>query len=356
MVTLLSGFDYLREIILATSAVHIVALRRSNGHSHNKELVDALTAKGRAYGLLRHAINNLDAASKPMVMIAVVFCINFDLIDSGRGKWKAHVEAAGNLIASLRDLEHQLPPSVAQLADIVVADCITYHVLGSLFANPNDHPTSAFKSIDLPATLQRAAAFSYGCSPPLVLDILSTASNLFPDDVAGAAGLLEQLCTLDVRTWVCNINGLPPLDDLEVRISLANAHRVAACLYIVLVVPRVSDALQLPCILTAESLLVETLGYLASVPVEHSLAKGAIWPTFMAGAQADDPVIRQWCLERMRVVGHSTPWVCPWGYIDSAMDMLQRVWQMRDDKTNYRQGSLNWLQEMRAMKDHCLIV
>lgn len=356
MVTLLSGFDYLREIILATSAVHIVALGRSHGHSHNQELVDALTAKGRAYRLLRHAIDNLDATSKPIVMIAVVFCINFDLIDSGRGKWKAHVEAAGNLIASLRDLEHQLPPSVAQLADIVVADCITYHVLGSLFANPNDTPMSAFKSLDLPATLQRAAAFSYGCNPPLVLDVLSAASNLFPDDVSDAAALLGQLCKLDVRTWVYNIKGLPPLDDLEVRVSMANAHRAAACLYIVLVVPQVSDAFQPQSIPTAETFLVETLGYLASVPVEHSLAKGAIWPTFMAGAQADDPVIRQWCFDRMRIVGHSTPWVCPWGYINSAMEMLERIWQMRDGKTNHRQGGLNWLQEMRAMKDHCLIV
>lgn len=353
IVTLLTGFNYLREIILATSAVHVVALKRARSMSHHNELVDALSAKGRAYQLLRHALDHVDPTNKPIIMIAVIFFINFDLIDSGRGKWRTHVEAAGNLIASFQSLDTpllSLPSSVSRLADVVVADCISYYILGSLFAPADDPAMSAFARIDIPATLQRAAAYSYNCCPPLVLDSLRKASSLSPEDVTQATLLLETLRAFNISSWVYNIPGLPPLDDLDIRVSMARAHRAAACLYIVLAVPLASC-------LTAEDLVYDILACLAPVPVDHPLAKGAIWPTFMAGAQADDWVKRQWCLGRMQAVFDSTPWVCPWGYIDSAMKEMQRIWEMRDlAKASGNDSCWNWLQEVRKDGDQCLIV
>lgn len=380
MISLLGAFDYLREIVLATSAVHKVALHRAHGHPYRLELVDALAAKGRAYRLLRQALDHLDAADKPIVLVAVVFFINFDLIDSGRGNWETHIEAAGNLITSITSLlgtasaRLRLPPVVAQLADVVVADCITYYALGSLFTNPGRSAMSAFASVDLPATLQRAAAFSYGCSPPVVLDALATASQLPPDDVPGAAALLARLRALDVRAWVHAIVGLPARDDLALRVAMADAHRAAACLYVVLAVPRVAassagdcSSSSQPCdddvtaaAAAADALLRDVLAHLACVPIEHSLAKGVIWPTFMAGAEARDADSRRWCLGRMHTVWYSSPWTCPWGFIESAMDMLARIWQMRDERAAARdgdeRGATNWLQEIRGMAGHCLIV
>ncbi|KAK7741784.1 hypothetical protein SLS53_004848 [Cytospora paraplurivora] len=404
VITLLGSFDYLREIILAVSAVHMVTLRRSHGHPYQQELIDALTAKGRAYRLLREALGGHNTTTTttttttPIVFIAVVFFINFDLIDSGRGNWKTHIQAAGRLITSIQGSTATTPTptptptpatpprAIAQLADTVIADCITYQILGSVLTAPPPPPppeddSSAtagtlptFTGIDIPAALQRAAAVSYGCFPPSMLDILSRAGRLAAAgghaNGAGAgagavveeeAGLLMgQLRGVDARAWVYGIEGLSPRDDLEVRVAMACAHRAAICLYIVLAVPDVvryrlgerDDGYGF-----VGSLAREVLFHLASVPVDHALAKGLIWPTFMAGAQAEDLASRQWCLGRMQRIWCSGPWSCPWGYVESAMDMMQRVWEARDRKLEEgdRDG-MNWLQEMRATADHVLIV
>lgn len=349
---LLRDYDFLRETILATAAVHKVSLQRCQGQSYSQELLDALAARGRAYRLLRKALNNLDEGNTPAVMISVVFFINFDLIDNGRGNWKTHIEAAGNLIMATSRLRSQLPPAVAQIADVVVADCITYYVLGSLFASPNDTANSTFKSIDMLSTLQRAAAFSYGCCPPLVLEVLSRASNLLPDDISDATALLQELCTLDVRAWVYAIKGLH--GDLELRVAMANAHRAAACLYIVHAVPGVPDV-AVPS-MTPEVLLQETLGYLAVVPIDHTLAKGVTWPTFIAGAQAVDASRRQLCLDRLHAVWRSSPWSCPWGFIESAIEMLRGIWKTADENLSHGQAASNWLQEVRGLSDRSLVI
>ncbi|ROV95273.1 hypothetical protein VPNG_08972 [Cytospora leucostoma] len=413
VIALLGSFDYLREIILATSAVHMVTLRRSHGQPHHQqELIDALTARGRAYRLLREALGGHNTTTTPttahIVFIAVVFFINFDLIDSGRGNWKTHLQAAGRLITSIQgstaasttSRTAPTPPrAIAQLADTVMADCITYHILGSVLTAPPppppppppeedgdedgsaaaaEGPLSAFTGIDIPAALQRAAAVSYGCFPPPMLDVLSRAGRLAAfvnghassaDAVVGeAAALMGQLRGVDVRAWVYGIEGLSPRDDLEVRVSMACAHRAAICLYVVLAVPDVvvvryrsdhrlggrDDDGYGP----AECRLArEVLYHLACVPVDHALAKGLIWPTFMAGAQVEDLASRQWCLGRMQRIWRSSPWSCPWGYVEAAMDMMQRVWEARDRKLEEgdRDG-MNWLQEMRATADHVLIV
>lgn len=359
MLSLIDSFDYIREITLATSAVHMVTLRRARGLTYQKELVDALTAKGQAFRLLRRALDNLAAVDKPIAVVAVVFFINFDLIESGRGCWKTHVEAAGNLLNSIHAMEirKQIPPSVANLADIVVADCITYHVLGSAFASSGDTALSAFESIDITSVLQRAAAFSYGCYPPIMLETLSRASRLSQNDVCQAGALMDELCGLDFRTWVYSIPGLSPKDDLEVRVSIADAHRAATCLYILLAVPDLErDSLSDQSI-TAESQTRKVLDQLASVPIEHALAKGLIWPTFMVGAQTDDLAERQWCLGRMHKIWLSNAFVCPWGYVESAITMMQRVWETKDAKSKHGGHSgMNWLQELKAASDHALIV
>lgn len=361
MLFLVDSFDYIREITLATSAMHMVTLRRSHGLTYQKELVDALTAKGQAYRLLRAALDNLAAVDKPIAMVAVVFFINFDLIESGRGCWKTHVEAAGKLLKSIHAMEirKQIPPSVAKLADIVVADCITYHVLGSAFASSGDMAMSAFESIDIKSVLQRAAPYSYGCYPPIMLEILSQASHLSQKDVSKARELMNEICVIDFRAWVYSIPGLSPKDDLEARVAIADAHRAATALYILLAVPDLEqDTLCCQYGITAEVQNRLVMHQLASVPIEHALAKGLIWPTFMVGAQTDDPEGREWCLGRMQKIWVASPFICPWGYIETAMTMMQRVWETKDAKLKSGCGGTetNWLQELKGAADHGLIV
>jgi hypothetical protein len=359
MLSLVDSFDYIREITLATSAMHMVVLRRSHGLPYQRQLVDALTAKGQAYSLLRRALGNLAAVDKPIAMVAVVFFINFDLIESGRGSWKHHVEAAGNLLKSIHAMEirKQIPPSVAKLADIVVADCITYYVLGSAFTSSGDTALSAFESIDIKSVLQRAAPFSYGCYPPIILEILSKATHLSQKDTCKARDLIDELCALDLRAWVYSIPGLSPRDDLEARVDIADAHRAATCLYILLAAPDLERDAVCGRGLTAEALTSKVARHLASVPYDHALSKGLIWPTFMVGAQMDDPGGRQWCLGRMQKIWVASPFICPWGYIETAMAMMQRVWESKDAKSKIGgQAGKNWLQDLKGFPDHGLIV
>ncbi|POS77952.1 acriflavine resistant-2 [Diaporthe helianthi] len=359
MLSLVDSFDYIREITLATSAVHMVVLRRSHGLSYQKQLVDALTAKGQAYCLLRRALDHLAAVDKPIAMVAVVFFINFDLIESGRGSWKIHVKAAGNLLKSIHAMEirKQISPSIAKLADNVVADCITYYVLGSAFTSSGDTAMSAFESIDIISVLQRAAPFSYGCYPPIILEILSKATHLSHTDIDKARHLIDKLCALDFKAWVYNIPDLSPNDDLRTRVEIAEAHRAATCLYILLAVPDLERGAICGKRLTSEAQTRKALKHLASVPIEHVLSKGLIWSTFIVGAQTDDPEIREWCLGRMQKIWVESPFICPWGYIETAMAMMQRVWESKDAKARFvGHTRTNWLQDLKAFPDHALIV
>lgn len=355
-ITLTGEYDFLREIILATSAIHISTIRRSRGYPAHQELADALAARGTAYFLLRQALGNLGVASqRAIVMIAVVFFINFDLIDSGHGSWMPHMKAAGGLVSSLRDLKGDIPPFIAQLADVVVADCLSYHILGSALGGVDETAIGAFQAIDIASTLQKAAVYSYHCCPPFVFDLLARACKLSVENVAEAEVLVNQLRAYEVEAWLRDLEGLPSTDDVEVRLSMGFAHRAAACLFVVLVVPKVLNQLASPNLL--EILVRELFGHLSAIPIEHALAKGVIWPTFLAGAQADDAASRQWCLLRMQTMWYSTPWICPWGYIESAIGMMQDVWKARDQKTKDKiDGGLNWLQELRGLKQYCLIV
>ncbi|PSS05331.1 fungal-specific transcription factor domain-domain-containing protein [Coniella lustricola] len=353
MLTLVHDYAYLREIILATSAVHRFALCRFFGAPSQQHLVDALAAKGRAYRFLSQALDHLTPETRPMAMIAVVFFINFELIDSGRGKWKPHIKAAANLLTSLQSLGNSLPSEIAQLADMVIADYIAYNVYASGFANPEENAVSTMQSIDIVASLEKVAAHTYGCCPPVVLNILSKATKLFAADTKAAVHLCEELIAFDVSAWVHNIKGLGAVDDRGIRIHMANIHRLAVCLYIFLVVPDTSARMKL----TVDALHAELLACIGNVPFNHLLAKGLVWPTFMASAQTDDVEVRKWSLRRMNAIRFASPLICPWGYVVAAADMLQGIWETRDARrATGQQESINWLQEIRGMADPCLIV
>lgn len=337
--------------------MHLAALHGGQEQARNSELVDALVAKDKAIRLLRPAIDQLlTAENQAMILAATVFFINLDLIDSGKGGWQAHIEAASTLMSSLRGPLCTLHRSLAAPVEALAADCLTYIVLGSAISGVartswGEHHLSDFFSI-----LKRAEAYSYHCCPPEILRIILLASRLCGHNTANhasveaALSLLHQAQSLDVVEWVYTIRGLAVQDDLDTRVNLALAHRATACLYILLAVPEAADGPD------AVNLLVDdVLGHLGAVPADHLLVKGTVWPTFVAGAQADDPVQRAWCMDRMEAVLSRNPWTCPWGYVRSAMEMLQHLWAARD-RAPAEGRRTNWLQELKSMRDKCLIV
>jgi hypothetical protein len=211
--------------------------------------------------------------------------------------------------------------------------------------------------------LRRAEPYSYHCCPPTILQILVSATRLGSSEPALnkydsnlAASLLQQALAFDVRSWVDNIPNLSVNDDREARYRLASAHRASACLYIILVLPTAirEEAAQG---LDANTLVDEILQNLSFVPVDHVLFKGSVWPSFMAAAQSDDPEQRQWCMRRMRSMWRASPFICPWGYVETAMVTLESVWAAKDALSMTERESWNWLKQLRESGDiDCLIV
>jgi hypothetical protein len=161
---------------------------------------------------------------------------------------------------------------------------------------------------------------------------------------------LYQAQSLDVFEWAHNIRGLSAQDDLAICVSVALAHRAAASLYILLAVPEAAPFPE-----SVDVLVQEVLRNLAAVPIDHIHLKGTVWPTFMVGAQTDDPTERTWCIERMQAVWARNPWVCPWGYIRTAVTTMQQLWAA-GDREPPGTGRGNWLLELKSMREKCLIV
>jgi len=416
MLPLISRFDYLQAIVIATSAMHLATLHRIRGRpSTGTELVDALSAKGLAIKLLRNAVDSVTPSSRAPLLAAIVFFVNLDLIDSGKGRWKAHVQAARSLISSIYQpsTTSQIDTTLAPLADAIAADCLTYQILGSTISVVD----SVFVNDDttVMTVLHRAQPYSYHCCPPAILQTILSASQLYSSDPSSSleqemdmdmdmdamtTSLLSQARTFDVPAWVSTISGLPAHDDRAARVELASAHRAAACLYILLS-GAVEGAKSFPAqdfsdlplsdppsgsgasgssfgsvgseeeafdsrehedtgkatpeINTAEQFVQEILLHLSHIPGDHVLLKGTVWPTFMAGAQTDDPIWRTWCMERLRKVWTQNPWVCPWGYVITATEMMQRIWDVRDQGT-YMEGEGNWLRRLKESPEDLLIV
>ncbi|KAK3374573.1 fungal-specific transcription factor domain-containing protein [Podospora didyma] len=380
MVSLIGKFDYLEAVIVATSAMHLTTLNRYRGLPPGPELVDSLVSKDRAIRLLKSAIDQGSPTNQAMVLAAIVFFVNLDLIDSGKGGWKIHIDAAGSLISSLQERGPKnlgLDSTIAALADAMAADCLTYRIMASTITCAGSMAGFIQEHVDVCAVLQRAEAHSYHCCPPLILQIILSSGLLFVPPTTPQAhphqqqevrmegyssvtemalSLLDQVRSFDIIGWVHSIRGLSPNDDLEARVHVAAAHRAAACLYLLLTVP---EAQIVPSSPQLDDLVAEIVYHLSSIDVGHVLLKGTIWPTFMAGAQTDDLAQREWCASRLFAVWAENPWVCPWGYVDSAMQMLRDIWTWRDNRPGEEALSMNWLQELKSgvhSDSDCLIV
>ncbi|KAK4223439.1 acriflavine sensitivity control protein acr-2 [Podospora fimiseda] len=366
MIPLCDRFDYLEAIVVATGAMHLATLLTKNHDgTGGPELVDALVAKDRAIHLLKKAIETVTPSSQAMILAAVVFFVNLDLIDSGKGGWPAHIEAATALMSSLRKQQQSVlkhDSTLMSLVDVIAADCLTYRILGTTISTVDITSWGEDQDTEdgLFDVLRRAEAHSYHCCPPVILQVIMSTSRLstLDDEVErlnGALELLERAMMFPVEEWVHSIRGLSlEEDDLSVRVSLASAHRAAACLYILLSAPEVEGVLEGR--LTLDGLVQEVKGFLSEVPTDHILLKGTVWPMFMAGAQTDDKEQREWYLERLGTVWAKNPWICPWGYIRTAVEMLKELWAVRDKVGGERGKGWNWLHEMKARREKCLIV
>ncbi|KAF6816680.1 acriflavine sensitivity control protein acr-2 [Colletotrichum sojae] len=369
LVPLTRAHPLLQHIIVAASAAHMSNLSRAVSSdpvadlNARQALTDALVAKHKALRLLSSAVRDIGSAGAvggDVVLAAVLFFVNVELIESGRRGWKPHLEGAGRIMAYLPPVDS----ADEALRNYVMSDCFIYYILASAFnTSPPTAAKSYYQSVEASSVLGRAAANSYLCCPPEILQILLTASQLSnetgrsedPEAAASVAQigaqLLEQALAFDVPNWAYEQRNISWFKQtpVESRVHAGSAHRLAACLYILHAIPSVS-ALVAPGL--QEELDAEMIYHLSAISDEDPNFKATCWPSFLAGAGASDPERRAWILDRLKRLMIATPW----GFITTAMDTLQTIWNLEESFDPETQTERSWVQKLKTSNLDFLIV
>lgn len=88
-------------------------------------LTNALAAKHRAICSLRLALDQPDPGNREVILTAILFFINFELIDVGNGGWQPHLRGAGRLMALIGQVQRSRSLLANRLLfDVVISDCL----------------------------------------------------------------------------------------------------------------------------------------------------------------------------------------------------------------------------------------
>jgi hypothetical protein len=88
-------------------------------------LMDALEAKHQVLRMLPSALQSIESIGGDIVLAAILFLINVELIESGKHNWKAHFDGAGKimkLLGPVSDVDESL-------RDYIVSDCFMCVIL-----------------------------------------------------------------------------------------------------------------------------------------------------------------------------------------------------------------------------------
>ena len=171
--------------------------------------------------------------------------------------------------------------------------------------------------------------------------------------ISKALGLIEQALRFNVDAWAIGMQmRVSNIADFESRMHVASAHRWAAALYIAQAIPALRQRSPVSTVALVENILF----HLNRIGERDAHFKATSWPTFIAGAETNEPKIREWALHRLYAVWHH----CPWGYIFKAIEALKASWRLQDRRpVGVR---ISWLEEVKAWREmkeldpDCLIV
>ena len=215
-------------------------------------------------------------------------------------------------------------------------------------------------SHDVRSSLERAEANSYMSCPAALLQIMLSASLLSESDPEESSGkeqlttdrktqharnLMQQAESFDINAWAASVQGISLHNDLESRVHVGLAHKSAVCLYIHRAVP-FANLLDEDSVETHVHKITHNLSFI--LPGDR-LLKGTSWPTFIAGAESKDPEQQAWVVERLYILWEALPW----GYVHTAIEMLQTIWRMKDPNGP---SATSWLQKFKALGNDWIVV
>ncbi|KAF2845613.1 hypothetical protein T440DRAFT_543784 [Plenodomus tracheiphilus IPT5] len=382
-----SAYPLLLHIIVANSAFHVYNITRNPmgqsayqgdpsptvmayyhavsrfGGPLTSSYRDALVAKHHALSLLAESVATVNASNIDLILVTILLFVNYALVESGRDKWKVHMDGALKLIKLLGTPPYLQRP-MSRLRQTILSDFLVFYILGSTFTF-SSMPGLIPDSIELDPILRYAETNNYlSCPGPLLRIMIESFALPAAQDSPRASGtdaatiqdqvgiLLQRALAFDPLTWSTSFSPASPTEDLTQRIRIASAHRSAVCIYLARVLPSTNPLLD-P---SSGSALVSLTG-LADDVVHHishlrpgdALFKSICWPLFLAGAESEDPAQREWIMETLdELYG-----VMFWGYLKMSKTVLERIWRLKDG------GALGvgncWVEEVKEFGSEILI-
>ncbi|KAF5646198.1 fungal transcriptional regulatory [Fusarium sp. NRRL 52700] len=284
----------------------------SIGHtaSYPKAFHDALSAKQRALCLLNSAIGNMASANVDAILAAVLLLMGFELIDSGRGSWKFHINGARMIIEKLITSDSGKGTSFSPLRSWLVSNCLVYDLLGSTFSN-SYLPHGGKLSTTTMSLLQDAEGNHCSSFPAALLPLIHTGARILNNtDVymlcdpsvnpgqQDALQLLHAAKSFDPVAWATNLQPRSPADDLLHRAMVACAHRTAVCVYLSRIILALWPGTLLPDDL--QVLAAEIITHLSHLYPGDALFTATAWPAFIAGLETRDLTSRVWVERRFQ--------------------------------------------------------
>jgi hypothetical protein len=162
----------------------------------------------------------------------------------------------------------------------------------------------------------------------------------------------------DIPAWRTKLQAVSPAPaDHASRSHVASAHRSATCLYILQALPATRSHSPVG----RDELVSDIVSHLSHIDERNPHFKATAWPAFVAGAETQDDNTRQWLMRRLLAAWE----VCPWGYIFTAVDMLQRMWRVQGSEAQGQGeeeedavvgGRVSGLRQLWAMETDVLVV
>ena len=335
----------------------------------NKFYRDALTAKQRAYKLLRVATDPIHQTDSDVILAAIVLLIEVELIDVGRNNWKHHIQGATNVIEKLcgRDFSHV--GTMSSLQKFLMSNCLIFEIIGSTTSGPlgrfSTQSTEGFLSL-----LQDAEGNHCSSFPTQLLQILQTGASLVPANAAitprhflqgarmEAWTLFDAAYFFDPCAWAIALQHRSPVADLEQRVHVASAHKAAVCIYIARLLLLLGPAEELPADMAI--LLSTGIDHLSQVGEKSPFFAATAWTSFVVGAEMVDSERRSWAVERFNKLWE----VEPWGSLREAITVLQLLWEEQDEMIlsnqvrchDDAQVHFNWIRRLRDLNVHWLVI
>jgi hypothetical protein len=322
---------------------------------------DALVAKQQALSLLAQHITTVNESNIDLILVTILLFVNFALVESGRDKWRVHMDGAWRLIRLLGEPPYLQKP-MSRLRLTILSDFLVFYILGSTFSF-SAMPSFIPDTMELDPILRYAETNNYlSCPGPLLRVMLE--SFALPDKTVSCtdevyANIQEQLGMLlhralefDPVAWSRDFEPASPFEDIQQRIRIAAAHRSAVCIYLARVLPSnnpLIDPTSGTAIVNLVELANDVVHQISYLKRGDALFKSICWPLFLAGAESRDPAQREWIMNTLDDL-YST---MHWGYLHTSKRVLEAIWKYLDEG---KDGVENcWVEEVKEFGNEILI-